>query len=75
MKIHKKIIKIVILEKGTFFCYNFQSIVNLQLKFWGCDENKYGLSFDNHKNNFKFFRSDQHQECHCNPNPFQSYAV
>ena len=43
MKIHKKI-KIGIPEIGTFFCSNFQNIVNLKLKFWGYNENNMGFN-------------------------------
>ena len=40
--IHKKL-KIDTLEMSTFFCNDFQSIVNLQLKFW--DYNKKNVDF------------------------------
>ena len=42
MKIHKKI-KIGIPINMYIFCYNFQSKVNLKLKFWGYNEKNMGF--------------------------------
>ena len=42
MKLHNKI-KISLPEIGTFFCCNFQTIVNLSLKFGGYNEKNMGL--------------------------------
>ena len=43
----------LVYQNRYIFCYNFQSIVNLKLKFWGYNKKKYGLSFDLKKYYFR----------------------
>ena len=45
--------KIGIPEIGAFSAIYYPSIANLKLKFWGYNENKYGLSFDTKKYYFR----------------------
>ena len=43
MKVHKKIKIGVLKKKQNIFCSNFQSLMNLKMKFWGYTEKNMGL--------------------------------